>query len=498
MSFFRYIYLVVIGICLSSLALASVSTSDMDTPIVQNGQLQPEAPGNGVDQPEDSISLPTIYLSKYVQIESVTGNEKEAGLYLQQLARDKGLIVHVFTDDKDSYNFAASLYPLDLGKPNIILLNHIDVVPSGEDSLWTHPPFSGAIEDGFVWGRGSIDNKAMGVMQLMALAHFVDMAAEHDLPYNVTMLAVSNEEKGGEKGAALLVNNYLDLLNPLVVYGEGGTGLKGVVEAKPDMPFFGIETAQKRGVWFSVSFSNPESGHGSIPRRSYPARQIAIGSASLLSHKQPIILTKPVRDMLREVGKHERGLRKVALRNIGFFRHLIGNTLRADPITNALLTNTITLTGLNTSEASENQVAYSATATFDSRLLPGADMDEFLKSVSKHFNIEHNQITIIGMSPESGISETGVFYRALEDAVYEVFEDVAVAPILFPAHNDNTFFRKHDIPAYGLLPAILPVEIVESIHNVDERMPVNSLYDGINLYKALLNILLFSDSDNSR
>jgi carboxypeptidase PM20D1 len=490
MSFYRHVYLVVLAISVSGLALASVSTSVMDTPIIQNGQWQLEAQGNGVVKPEDTISLPAIYLSEYVQIESVTGNEKEAGLYLQQLARDKGLIVHVFTDAQDSYNFAASLYPLEQSKPNVILLNHIDVVPPGEDSLWTHPPFSGAIKDGYVWGRGAIDNKAMGIMQLMALADFIDIAKENDLPYNVTMLAVSGEETGGEKGTGFLVDNYLEVLNPIVIYGEGGTGLRGVVKAKPDMPFFGIETAQKRGVWFSIRLSDPESGHGSIPREFYPAKQIAFGSSSLLSHKQPIILTRPAKTMLREIGRHERGVRKLALRNIGFFRHFIGNKLRADPITNALLTNTITLTGLNTSEGSYNQIAQNATATFDSRLLPGTDVDKFLGSVAKHFDLDYDQINIISKAPESGISETGKFYEALEKAVFEVFGGIAVAPILFPAHNDNLFFRQQGIPAYGLLPVILPIELTETIHNVNERMPVQSLIDGINVYKSLMNILL--------
>lgn len=438
----------------------------------------------------DSFPLSVLYLSEYVGIESVTGNEKRAGEFLQYLAIEKGLKVKVFTDETDSYNFAASLYPLDRGKPNIILLNHIDVVPSGNDSLWEHPPFSGAIEEGYVWGRGAIDNKGMGIMQLMALADFVGLAEENDLEYNVTMLSVSNEEKGGDKGAALVVNQYLDDLNPVAVYGEGGTGLMGIVETKPDLPFFGIETAQKSGLWFSVSFSDPASGHGSIPRANYPAKQLTFGTSSLLNQKQPLILTDPAKDMLREIGKHEKGLRGIALRNIGFFRHFIGGTLRADPITNALLTNTITLSGLFTSEGSYNQVAYKATAIFDSRLLPGTDSEAFLRDVAKHFDLEESQIHIISQSPRSGISDTGPYYDALENAVYEVFGDVAVATILFPAHNDNVFFRAKGIPSYGLLPVILPLELVESIHNINERMSIKALLEGIEVYKALLNSLI--------
>ncbi len=486
---YRFLLLFFSGIFFSSFGWSLIACSGLvGLPLLQPAMAVETAPRNRLWA--DTIPLPARYLSEYVQIESVTGNEKEAGLFLAQRARDKGLYVRVFTDQTDSYNFTASLYPLEHGKPNIILLNHIDVVPSGEDSLWTYPPFSGAIAEGYVWGRGAIDNKAMGIMQLLALADFVGMAKENDVPYNVTMLAVSGEETGGKKGAAVIVNQFLDELNPVVVFGEGGTGLKEVVYARPDMPFFVIETAQKTGLWFFVQSFDPASGHGSVPREIYPAKQIVTGAASLLNYKQPIILTKPAKDLLREIGRHERGMRKVALRNIGIFRHFIGRTLRADPITNALLTNTVTLTGLRSSEGAYNQISHTAKAVFDSRLLPGTDVEDFMKIVSQFFDEDHDHIEVINHAPESGISETGFFYEALQDAVYEVFGDVAVAPGLFPAHNDNTFFRQKGIPAYGLLPVILTLELVESIHNVDERIGVQSLMDGVDVYKALINKLL--------
>lgn len=446
--------------------------------------------GLGNHAPTDTIPIAAQLLSEYVQIASVSGNERKAGEYLAQLSRDHHLHVRVFTNDPDSYNFTASLYPLDQGKPNILLLNHIDVVPAGEDSLWTWPPFSGAIEDGFVWGRGSIDNKAMGIMQLLALASYVDLAAERDLPYNVTMLAVSGEEVGGAKGAKRMADDFLDDLHASVVYGEGGTGLRGVVQAKPDTPYFGIEIAQKTGLWFTIQASDPVSGHGSVPQHVYPAKEVAKAAASLLTARQPLIVTPAARQMLRHIGTHEKGLRKLALRNIRFFRHLIGNTLRGDPITNALLTNTITLTDLGNSAGAYNQVAHSAWATFDCRLLPGTSPEDFLKANRKYLGNMFDHIKIIGQASESGTSETGRYYDALDQAVMEVFEDAITGPIIFPAHNDNSFFREKGIPSYGLLPVILSLELVESIHNINERINIESLDHGIAIYQALIHHLL--------
>ena len=165
-------------------------------------------------------------LSTYVQQSSVTGNEKPAGEFLANVCREKGLHVRVFTDKNDSYNFAASLYPLESGKPNIIMLNHIDVVPPGDTASWDHPPFSGSIVNDTIWGRGTIDMKGIAIMQLLSTSSFIDRAKEEDLPMNVTLLSVSGEEEFGETGSMIISNEFLDVLNPIVVLGEGGVGTR--------------------------------------------------------------------------------------------------------------------------------------------------------------------------------------------------------------------------------------------------------------------------------
>ena len=429
-------------------------------------------------------------LSSYIQIESVSGNEIDAGIFLSELSEQKGLHVRVFTQEINSYNFAASLYPLELGKPNVIFLNHIDVVPSGEDSLWTYPPYSGTIADGFVWGRGAIDCKSLGIMQLMAIAHFVGFAAENDLPYNFTVLAVSNEELGGKLGAGIITEHYFDELNPIAVYGEGGAGIKGIIEAHPDTTYFGIEVDQKTNLWFRVTASDPESGHGSVPRSVYPAKQIAALASSLSDSRQPIKLTPSARQMFRKLAEHEKGFLRFALRNMNFCKIFFPGTIRNDPFINALLSNTITITGFETSISAFNQIAHSATATFDCRLLPEVTPEEFLKANRKHFGDLYHNIEIIDISPMAPPSEKGFFYFALSDAIQEVYEGALTGPMLFPAINDNAYFRVKGVPTYGLNPIILNHELIESIHYLDERIEIESLESGIEVYKALIRNIL--------
>jgi carboxypeptidase PM20D1 len=430
------------------------------------------------------------FLSQYIQIPSVSGNEKEAGMFFAEACRQEGLHVRVFTDDIDSYNFAASLYPLSSGKPNIIFLTHIDVVPEGDITQWTHPPYGGVIADGHVWGRGAIDNKGHGVMQFFALKSFVEKASEMDLPYNFTMLAVSNEEMYGDLGAGLVTKLFFDELNAVAVYGEGGVGIAGVVNAQPELVLFGIEVAQKRALWFRIEASDATSGHGSMPLDVYPASQVVQAANAILNQKSKVTIVPSVQNMFHAIGTHERGLRKLALKNIRCFAPFIAGQLRDDEFTRTLVTNTISLTNLGGGDGAYNQMAQEAWATFDARLLPGVTTEDFLANIKKSISDYEVELKIIAELPPSPESERGIYYKALEQAVLENFSDASVGPILFPAINDLLYFRRLGVPSYGLVPAILDAEHIFSIHNIDERLPITGLIDGIEVYISLINLLI--------
>jgi len=323
------------------------------------------ADNNGTMLPE-----PAQMLSKYVQIPSVSGQEKDAGEFFSQFCRDNGLYVHILTDEADSYNFVASLYPLEKLKPNIVLLSHIDVVPAGDEDSWTYPPFSGMIADGMVWGRGAIDNKAMGVMHVYALLDFVERAAVENLPFNVSLLAVSGEETGGDKGARIVADRYLDVLNPVAVYGEGGAGLQNVIGADPERVVFGLAVAQKRILWLSLESSVAASGHGSVPRNIYPTKEVINATSALLGAKSKIRISPTVRESLHIVAMHERGIRRRIMQKIDLYGPLFGRFIRNDPLFRSMLTNTMSLTSLTSTDGAYNMIPTRARAIFDCRLLP--------------------------------------------------------------------------------------------------------------------------------
>lgn len=440
---------------------------------------------NGPALPE-----PAQLLSTYVQIPSVSGEEKEAGEFFAQFCRDHGLHVHVFTDAPDSYNFAASLYPLEDLKPNIVLLSHIDVVPAGDEDGWTYPPFSGTIADGMVWGRGAIDNKAMGVMQVLALLHFVERAANEDLPFNVSLLAVSGEETGGDTGARIIADKYLDLLNPAVVYGEGGAGLQSIIGADPERVVFGLAVAQKRVLWLSVESSVAASGHGSVPRKSYPTKEVINATSALLDAKPKITISPTVRESLQITALYERGFRRRIMNNIDFYGPLFGRFVRTDPLISSMLTNTMSLTSLTSTEGAYNMIPTHARAVFDCRLLPETSEEKFLAHINRIVAPYDVTVNVIRSSPPTPTSEQGPFYEVMEASIHAVYNDALVVPFMFVAINDNRFFRRKGIPAYGLLPAVMSEEVMESIHYFDERMPIDELEKGIDVYIHLIDSLV--------
>lgn len=442
----------------------------------------------------DAVKL----LSEYVSFPSVTGNEKEAGEFLAGVSSDLGLHITVFSDEKDSYNFAASLYPLSSKKPNIIFLNHIDVVPAGDSNAWIYPPFSGAVKDSMVWGRGSIDNKAMGVMQLLAIASFVEMSREKDLPFNFTLLSVSNEEKGGKKGAKIVVDNFLELLNPVVVFGEGGVGIKGLISSDPELLFFGITIAQKRGLWLKLTSKTPSSGHGSVPREVYPNKELIKAlNLIIVENKRKIQITKPSRLMFKEMGKLEGGMKGLVLKNIDFFKPFVKNKLKTEPVIYAMLSNTITLTNLVNQDGAINQIASESSAILDCRLLPNTKTKDFINNLRHLIRNTDVSIEIIKETPPGGYSVPDEFYEALKSSIFTVYGKVGIGPIIFPANNDNNYFRSYGVPAFGIIPVFLENELIESIHNVNERMPVKALNEGEETYRQLIfNILKNIEAEN--
>jgi carboxypeptidase PM20D1 len=434
----------------------------------------------------DSIPHSALLLSQYIQYPSVTGNERDAGLFLASIAMQKGLYVTLLTDHTDTLNFVASLYPLELKKPNIILLNHIDVVPASNIDEFTYEPFSGTIADGQIWGRGAIDNKGMAVMQLLGMERFVELAKKKDLPYNVTFLSVSGEETGGYTGAKIVSERFIELLNPFVFYGEGGTGIPGLLKNDPERKVFTISTTFKRRLFLNLTLNMNTTGHGSVPPRSYAPQEMINSMNSLISRKSKIEFSKTTRLMFYELGRLEGGLRGLGLRNTRLFRPVVNKSIRKDEMIHSLFVNTVTITGINTPYGNVNQIPQSISVILDCRLLPDVQTDVFIADLLKILSNDDLDVNIIHEDIHAAPTQLGQYYTLMERALDKVYPDCGVVPVLMPASNDNNYFRAVGVPSYGILPVLMQMEHILSIHNIDERIPIKALEEGVEVYYELL------------
>lgn len=433
-------------------------------------------------------------LSDYIKIPSITRNEGEAGRFLSKVCRDKGLYLRIFTDKDSNYNFAASIYPLQSKKPNIIFLNHIDVVPPGHLEAWLHPPFGGDIADSMVWGRGAIDCKGLAIMQLMAITDFIEIARLQNLPYNVTFLAVSGEELAGFNGSKQLSEYFMEELSPIAVFGEGGSGLTNVIPSNPEARVFGVSLAEKSNLWLQLELQFNSSGHGAAPPAEY-VNQVMLKALGHLSNRETKYDFSPLtRSMFRELGRLEGGVKGFVLKNANWwlFRSPIKKHFTQEPMFQSLVTNTILLTNFKNPDGPVNQISDQATVLLDCRLLPGTNRKRFIKQIQAQLMEPRIKISVIDEGVDAQPSENGKFFRALENAIKENYKNSSVVPILFPATTDNSYFRSKGVQVYGLIPSILSMDLIESVHNINERISIESLNRGIDTYKSLLDNLILN------
>lgn len=451
----------------------------------------PKAVEVGLEKPA-RLNEAVDFLSSYVSIPSFTGNELGAGKYFAEYCQEQGLYLTYFSTDTASYNFAATLYPLSEDKPVVWFQHHIDVVPVAEEEIWHFDPFSGHVQGDTIYGRGVIDAKGLGVMQLMGLLEFKEMYEGEELDFNVGLLCVSAEEFGGELGSAFVLANFLPELKPAVIFGEGGAGLQGVLQSDPKKKIYGISVAEKSALWLKLELELISYGHGATPAPSY-ANKVMINSLSKLNkRKLELDFNRTNKRMFRKLGRAEGGLRGFLIRHMNWWvlRPFVKNYVRRDPLLESLTTSTVTVTKIFNPPGPPNKISTTSTAFLDCRLQPGVSRKSFIRKIEKL--LDDPRISIKEINNEKGASPSNPdkYFEAMEEAILQEEPDAVVIPVLFPATTDNSLFRALNIPTFGMIPALLDQETIASVHNVNERLPIAALEQGIKIYtRTLINLL---------
>jgi len=446
----------------------------------------------GTDLDSTASKSPTEFLREIIRYPSVSGNEKKLGEFLLKEATQMGFYTRVFTDKDSSFNFAASLYPLSQGKPNILFINHIDVVQADDSSLWRKSPFAGVLENDTIWGRGAIDMKGIATMELYATKSMLEESKQRDLPYNVTVLFLSGEESGSKLGGKIVTEKFLAELNPVTVFGEGGVGLRNVLPSKPDKIVFFMSVAEKKNLWLMLHLKMDAQGHASVPSNKN-ANKIMFKAVSRFEQRKPEInFSKTSRRMFRKFGEANGGVQGFILKHINWIiiRPFRRSILSREPLLLSTVTNTIQLTSIQNPYCPPNKIACQVAAYYDCRLLPSVKTKYFLKNVFFKLINPKIQVEVLDESPDAKPSEINDYYHLMETALKQNFPGAAVIPTLFPASTDNDYFRSYGIPAFGIMPIELDKESLESVHGANEKLSVKNLNRGINTYSTFIQLLM--------
>lgn len=437
-----------------------------------------------------SQTTPTKVLSEYVKFKSTSGNEKPAALYMKQVCESLGLFTTVFSDSDSSYNFCASLLPLDIRLPSILLINHTDVVPTDENANWKFDPFSGKIHHDTIYGRGTIDMKGLAVIQVFALKRIKDSLQSNLLNHNVIILFLAGEESGGKNGAAKMIDaTILDRLNPQVVFGEGGGGLTNIIPGKENDLCFFVSNAEKKSLWLKLEATVKSQGHGSVPSSKTANRLLLKAIQKIEKTESRIYIDKSTEITFKKLGTIIGGGKGFVVKHINWwiFKPFRKNILNNNQALKTLVTNSYQLTQIqNPHGGAVNQVAQTASAYYDCRLLPNkSEQPLFMKLLFRILD-PRIKITVLDESPEADPSELNQHYNNMSAAIKSVFPTAHVIPVTFPATTDNSYFRKAGINSFGVLPFQLSSDMMESVHASNERIPVKAINDGIKVYVSFL------------
>ena len=426
----------------------------------------------------------TRLLSEYIRVNTSNppGNEVEAARFLRGVLERDGIEVEVWEPAPGKANLIARLRGSGARRP-VILLPHMDVVPA-DPRYWSVDPFGGVVKDGYVWGRGTLDTKSLGITQLTALLTLKRQGVA--LGRDVIYLATSDEEIGGVLGAGDAARNHFDAFRDAeFVLNEGGSI---TADESGRTLYYGILTAEKAPFWLEM-IARGEPGHGSIQRDETGPNRLVRALEKVRAWAVPFT-APPV------VEQYFKGIAPTVEPSL---RPLYGDVRRAlrDPAALAklpprhlaLLRNTISITVIQGSSKT-NVIPPEARAELDVRLLPGQDPQAFLGELRRVVGDDDVEIRPLGLNWPAPVSATDSdLYRALEKVARAHEPGALVTPIVQTGFTDCHYFLERGIGCYGFAPVHLPESDVPRIHGNDERIAVRDLGFGARfLYDLLLEL----------
>jgi acetylornithine deacetylase/succinyl-diaminopimelate desuccinylase-like protein len=409
-------------------------------------------------------------LVRYLQIDTSNppGNEKPAARFLGALCEAEGIETEYLETAPNREILVARLRGDGSRRP-LMLCNHTDVVPV-EPQYWDMPAFEGVIQDGKVFGRGAVDMKGCGVMQLITFLLLKRQGVA--LKRDVVFCAVADEEAGSDFGMVWLCEHRPDIVDVEFELSEGGGGTTrfGREEAK----LFSVATNEKDICWLRLTAVG-RPGHGSVPHYENSAVYLVQALNRLVDWERGLTFTPDTEAYIARLA--EAGLMPSANDPAA-----LEERIKASPELLAMFINTLNLTMLDAG-IKANVIPAKSEAVIDCRLLPGQSKEDWIQQVRDR--IADDRIAVELYSPDQGeparVDWDTELFRTINAVVKEAMEDAIVVPGMTVGGTDNRFLRERGIPAYGFIPCLLSPEERRGFHGNNEFLTVENLNMGCEL-----------------
>lgn len=412
-----------------------------------------------------------LLLSKFVQARSINppGHEMVAAEFLARVFEESSISTEIHDLGDGRANFVARLEGGD--EPPLCLISHLDVVPA-EPERWSHPPFDGVIADGAVWGRGVLDMKGMTIIQAVAMLVLEKQGVALDR--DIILLAVADEEVDNAGIKAALAR--WDEFGCSHAINEGGMGLHDVFfEGQPVWP---ISVGEKGVLWLRM-VAEGAPGHGSTPRPDEAPARLVAAMAKIQAREAEPDIHPAMLELFAAAGAHRSGLERAILTRPTLASRALKGTLMGNPITRAVVTNTVHITGMEGANK-PNVVPSEVSALLDCRLLPGTEPEQILAELEVLVDDPNVRFEVLS-SQRAEVTEWrgDPLYEAFVHTLQAETPHAAVGPAISPGFTDSIYLREIGVKAFGMVPFLLTNEELATFHGDDERVRVEELDRGV-------------------
>jgi len=427
-----------------------------------------------------------VWLAQLIQINTTNppGNEQAAAKYIAGILEKEGIAPELLEVATGRSAVVARLRSSAISDPSraLLLVAHMDVV-GAERARWSVDPFGAVMKDGYIYGRGAIDDKSMLAANLATFLALKRSNAR--LNRDVIFLATADEEAGGEAGIKTLIARNWDKFAAGYAINEGGE-----VVAKNGKPqYVAVQASEKVSVNVAVIAKGP-AGHASLPTKDNAVVHLAAAVQKIGSYSAPVRFTTVVRryfEGLAAISDDEIAKWLRSLESADRGEHAQRVISEANPEWGAMMHDTIAPTMLS-GGVRANVIPGEARATLNIRLLPGDTIDVLLGALTKlvsdpqvRFEVQPNA----GLAAPNSSLESD-FYGVINKVASQDFGGVPVLPYQSPWATDSSQLRLHNVQAYGLWPFPVTDADLKRMHGDDERLPVASFNKGI---EVLLHIV---------